>query len=115
MGRCSTSVAGTGSGPVTWPSAACRSWASSPRSTGSQARSRAFGPRRPAPTLARLLDDADLEVVDRYQHSLVSFAAWTLPRVGRRAWLWLGSLEDRLPASWTTRWGAHMEFVLRRR
>lgn len=66
-----------------------------------------------AATLLRLIDEAGLEVVDRRQHSLLSFAAWTLPRAGRRAWLWLSRVEDRLPP-WTSRWGAHLECVSRR-
>lgn len=66
-----------------------------------------------AAALLGLISDAGLEVVDRRQHSLLSFAAWTLPRAGRRAWLWLSRAEDRLP-SWTTRWGAHLECVARR-
>ncbi len=67
-----------------------------------------------ARTLLLLLGEAGLDVVDRRQHSLVSFAAWTLPRVGRRAWLLSSSLEDRLPPAWTARWGAHLECVARR-
>ena len=66
-----------------------------------------------AATLVQLLEEAGLEVVDRRQHSLLSFAAWTLPRAGRRAWLSLTALEDRLPP-WTARWGAHLECVARR-
>ncbi|MDQ3980468.1 MAG: methyltransferase domain-containing protein [Actinomycetota bacterium] len=66
-----------------------------------------------AGTLLRLLGEAGLDVVDRRQHSLASFAAWTLPRLGRKAWLSLSRLEDRLPG-WTAHWGAHLECVARR-
>ena len=68
-------------------------------------------------TAARLLGlvaDAGLTVVDRRQHSLVSFAAWTLPRSGARAWTALSRLEGLLPAGLTSRWGAHVELVARR-
>ncbi|MGH9278311.1 MAG: class I SAM-dependent methyltransferase [Acidimicrobiales bacterium] len=67
-----------------------------------------------AATLLGLLGDAGFDVSDRRQHSLISFAAWALPRVGRRAWLFMSGLEDRLPAAWTARWGAHLECVARR-
>jgi SAM-dependent methyltransferase len=66
-----------------------------------------------AATLLTLLTEAGLEVVDHRQHSLLSFAAWTLPKAGRSAWLSLTRLEDRLPP-WTSRWGAHLECVARR-
>lgn len=66
-----------------------------------------------AATLLGLVEESGLEIVDRRQHSLVSFAAWTLPRAGRRAWIWLSRMEDRLPP-WTARWGAHVECVARR-
>lgn len=66
-----------------------------------------------AATLVGLVEEAGFSVVDRRQHSLLSFAAWALPRSGRRAWLWLTGVEDRLPP-WTSRWGAHVELVARR-
>jgi SAM-dependent methyltransferase len=66
-----------------------------------------------AATLAGLLGEAGFSVADRRQHSLLSFAAWALPKSGRRAWLWLTGVEDRLPP-WTARWGAHVEVVARR-
>jgi SAM-dependent methyltransferase len=63
-----------------------------------------------AATLLQLVAEAGLEVVDRRQHSLLSFAAWTLPRAGRSAWLALSRLEERLPSG-AGRWGAHLECV----
>jgi SAM-dependent methyltransferase len=68
-----------------------------------------------AATMLGLVEDAGFEVVDRRQHSLVSFAAWTLPKAGAAAWRRLSRLEDRLPPRWTSRWGAHLEVVARRR
>jgi SAM-dependent methyltransferase len=67
-----------------------------------------------AATLGGLLEDAGLEVADRRQHSLVSFAAWALPRGKERAWRFLSRAEGVLPP-WAGRWGAHAEFVARRR
>jgi SAM-dependent methyltransferase len=66
-----------------------------------------------ATTILGLVEDAGFEVVDRRQHSLLSFAAWTLPKAGSTAWRLLSRLEDRLPR-WTSRWGAHLECVARR-
>ena len=63
-----------------------------------------------ASALLDLVAEAGLGVVDRRQHSLVSFAAWGLPAGGRQAWFALSRLEDLLPAS-TRRWGAHVECV----
>lgn len=65
-----------------------------------------------AATLLDLVADAGLEVVEHRQHSLVSFAAWLLPRAPERAWVVLSGLEERLPAS-TARFGAHVELVAR--
>jgi hypothetical protein len=68
-------------------------------------------------TAGSLLGDvaaAGLEVVERRQHSLLSFAAWALPApVDQRAWHALNAAEDRLPPS-LRRWGAHLECVARR-
>jgi SAM-dependent methyltransferase len=66
-----------------------------------------------AATMLGLVEQAGFEVVDRRQHSLVSFAAWTLPKGGATAWRQLSRMEDRLPP-WTSRWGAHLEVVARR-
>jgi SAM-dependent methyltransferase len=66
-----------------------------------------------ATAILGLVEGAGFEVVDRRQHSLVSFAAWTLPKGGGTAWRWLTRVEDRLPP-WTSRWGAHLECVARR-
>ncbi|HEX3622279.1 MAG TPA: class I SAM-dependent methyltransferase [Acidimicrobiales bacterium] len=63
-------------------------------------------------TLLGLVAGAGFDVVDRRQHSLVSFAAWGLPAGGRRAWNALARVEGLLPAS-TSRWGAHVECVAR--
>ena len=66
-------------------------------------------------TAAALLDlvgAAGLDVVDRRQHSLVSFAAWLLPRGARRTWMAVRGLEELLPRS-VDRWGAHLECVAR--
>lgn len=59
------------------------------------------------------LETAGLDVVERRQHSLVSFAAWALPAGGRRAWAGLTRLESWLPEG-LNRWGAHVECVARR-
>ena len=57
---------------------------------------------------------AGLEVVEHRQHSLVSFAAWTLPGpAGRTAWHAAQAMEARLPPT-LSRWGAHVECVARR-
>ena len=68
-------------------------------------------------TARSLLDDvaaAGLQTVEHRQHSLVSFAAWTLPAgVDRRAWHALTGVEARLPGA-LNRWGAHLECVARR-
>ena len=64
-------------------------------------------------TAAALLDlvaESGLEVVERRQHSLVSFAAWGLPAWRRPAWSALSRIEGLLPSS-TSRWGAHVECV----
>lgn len=65
-----------------------------------------------AAALVDLLGRAGLEVVDRRQHSLVSFAAWGLPVGGRPAWDVLSRVEGLLPRS-VNRWGAHLECVAR--
>lgn len=65
-----------------------------------------------AATLLDLVADAGLDVVDRRQHSLVSFAAWLLPMGARRTWMAVRGLEERLPRS-VDRWGAHLECVAR--
>jgi SAM-dependent methyltransferase len=62
--------------------------------------------------LLDLVAAAGLEVTDRRQHSLVSFAAWALPIGARRMWLALSALERRLPRT-LGRWGAHLECVAR--
>lgn len=68
-------------------------------------------------TARSLLDDvagAGLEPVEHRQHSLLSFAAWALPKgADRRAWHALSALEAGLPAA-LSRWGAHLECVARR-
>jgi SAM-dependent methyltransferase len=68
-------------------------------------------------TAAGLLADVDragLHLVERRQHSLLSFAAWALPAgVDRRAWHALDDLEARLPSG-LSRFGAHLECVARR-
>lgn len=68
-------------------------------------------------TAGSLLDavaGAGLDVVERRQHSLVSFAAWALPApADRRAWRAISGLEARLPRA-VSRWGAHLECVARR-
>ena len=63
-----------------------------------------------AAALVGLLAEAGLELTERRQHSLVSFAAWALPVSARRAWMALNVLERRLPAA-AHRWGAHLECV----
>lgn len=65
-----------------------------------------------AAALLDLLRDAGLDVVDQRQHSLVSFAAWMLPRGARRTWMAVRGLEELLPRS-VERWGAHLECVAR--
>lgn len=67
-----------------------------------------------AAALLDLLRDAGLDVVDQRQHSLVSFAAWMLPRGARRTWMAVRGLEELLPRS-VERWGAHLECVARAR
>lgn len=68
-------------------------------------------------TAGGLLDrmaGAGLEPVEHRQHSLVSFAAWALPRgIDRRAWHALSVVEARLPERFR-RFGAHLECVARR-
>jgi SAM-dependent methyltransferase len=68
-------------------------------------------------TARSLLDDvaaAGLDVVERRQHSLLSFGAWALPApVDRPAWQALTGVEARLPPA-LSRWGAHLECVARR-
>lgn len=68
-------------------------------------------------TAGGLLDrmaGAGLEPVEHRQHSLVSFAAWALPRgIDRRAWHALSVVEARLPER-LRRFGAHLECVARR-
>lgn len=66
-----------------------------------------------AAALLELLGTAGLEVVEHRQHSLMSFAAWALPRGGRRAWRVLTKVEEALPAQ-LARFGAHLECVARR-
>jgi SAM-dependent methyltransferase len=58
------------------------------------------------------LRDAGFDVVDERQHSLVSWAAWALPRGEESAWIGLTRLERRVPRRWN-RWGAHLEVVAR--
>jgi len=65
-----------------------------------------------AGALLDLLATSGFEVVEHRQHSLVSFAAWTLPVGGQRAWLALNRLEGWLPSG-LDRWGAHLECVAR--
>jgi SAM-dependent methyltransferase len=65
-------------------------------------------------TFRALVGDSGLEVVDSRQHSLVSWAAWALPRGREAAWLRLSRMERRLPAR-VNRWGAHLEIVATRR
>ena len=65
-----------------------------------------------ASQLVEMLADAGLSVVDRRQHSLLSFAAWSLPEARRRMWVGLSRLEARLPRRFD-RWGAHLECVAR--
>ena len=65
-----------------------------------------------AGNLLDLVRGAGFEVVDSRQHSLLSFAAWTIPVRPDRAWVRLSQLEARLPA-WFSRWGAHVECVAR--
>lgn len=60
--------------------------------------------------LVTMIDRAGLVAVDSRQHSLVSFAAWALPRVGRQAWTTLSGAESRLPRR-LDRFGAHFEVV----
>lgn len=57
-----------------------------------------------------MVEGTGLVVEDLRQHSLVSFAAWALPRVGRPAWAVLSGLERRLPRRFD-RFGAHFEVV----
>ncbi|MEW6155644.1 MAG: class I SAM-dependent methyltransferase [Actinomycetota bacterium] len=64
--------------------------------------------------LVDLLDQAGLDVVERRQHSLVSFAAWALPGARRRTWSLLNRLEQRLPRG-LSRFGAHVEVLARAR
>ena len=66
-----------------------------------------------AATLLELLGRAGLQVVEHRQHSLLSFAAWALPRGGRQVWRGLTKLEEALPAG-LARFGAHLECVARR-
>ncbi len=65
-----------------------------------------------ASALLGLIEEAGLEIDDRRQHSLLSFAAWALPVGARRAWMVLNALERRLSPV-DRRWGAHLECVAR--
>lgn len=68
-----------------------------------------------AATLLALARGAGLEVVEWRQHSLASFAAWTLPdRIAGKAWVALSTLEEKLVPERLNRWGAHLELVARR-
>lgn len=64
-----------------------------------------------AAALLAMVDSVGLRVVDRRQHSLVSFAAWALPAADRRAWTVLSRAEGLLPPRLASRWGAHLECV----
>jgi SAM-dependent methyltransferase len=63
-----------------------------------------------AASLVGMVDAVGLRIVDRRQHSLVSFGAWALPVGDRRAWTALSRAEALLPRS-LARWGAHLECV----
>ena len=63
-----------------------------------------------AASLVAMLAGAGFAVVDRRQHSLVSFAAWALPVGDRQAWTALSRAESLLPRG-VDRWGAHLECV----
>ena len=63
-----------------------------------------------ASALVSTVESVGLRVVDRRQHSLVSFAAWALPAGDRWAWNVLSRAENLLPAG-LSRWGAHLECV----
>lgn len=67
-----------------------------------------------ARALTEMLEGSGLDVVDRRQHSLVSFAVWALPVGARPAWNGISRVEGWLPAS-LSRWGAHLECVGRAR
>lgn len=62
--------------------------------------------------LLDLVGRSGFDVLDRRQHSLLSFTAWGLPAGGRQAWFALSRLEQLLPAA-ARRWGAHVECVAR--
>lgn len=66
-----------------------------------------------AAAVMELLGGAGLEAVEHRQHSLLSFAAWALPRGGRQVWRGLTRLEEVLPGG-LARFGAHLECVARR-
>jgi SAM-dependent methyltransferase len=64
------------------------------------------------------LDESGFAVVDHRQHSLVSFAAWTIPVAPRRLWVAASRAEDWLTERSSrmaklSRWGAHLECVAR--
>lgn len=63
-------------------------------------------------TFQGYLANAGFATLDVRQHSLVSWAAWALPKYEAATWRRLSRLEDRLPAS-LSRWGAHVEIVAR--
>jgi SAM-dependent methyltransferase len=67
-----------------------------------------------------MLAAAGFEVNEHRQHSLLSFAAWTLPVAPRRAWVamsgWEAALSGRVAAfRRAERHGAHLECVATRR
>jgi SAM-dependent methyltransferase len=68
-------------------------------------------------TAASLLDlvrGAGFDVVEHRQHSLASFAAWTLPeKMAGKAWVALSGAEERFLPAPLNRWGAHLEVVAR--
>jgi SAM-dependent methyltransferase len=63
-----------------------------------------------AASLLGMVESAGLRVVERRQHSLVSFGAWALPAGDRWAWTVLSRAEQLLPQG-LSRWGAHLECV----
>jgi SAM-dependent methyltransferase len=68
-----------------------------------------------AMSLLSLVDGAGLEVVEHRQHSLASFAAWTLPEaLAGKAWVTMSGIEERVVPDALNRWGAHVELVARR-
>ena len=63
-----------------------------------------------------MLERAGLTVLDRRQHSWISFAAWTMPVAPRRIWVTTSRWEERLRGRWPLldragRFGAHLECV----